>query len=75
MVVGGPPCQGFSQKGKRIGLKDERNFMFQQFVKVVKYVKPKYFVLENVPNILRPEVYFNPLVEWMEEQGIQFQKR
>ena len=30
---------------------------------------------ENVPNILRPEVYFNPLVEWMEEQGIQFQKR
>ena len=30
---------------------------------------------ENVPNILRPEVYFNSLVEWMEEQGIQFQKR
>lgn len=55
VVVGGPPCQGFSQKGKRIGLKDERNFMFQQFVKVVKYVKPKYFVLENVPNILTAE--------------------
>lgn len=30
---------------------------------------------ENVPKILRPEVYFNPLVEWMEKQGIQFQKR
>jgi len=55
VVVGGPPCQGFSQKGKRIGMKDERNFMFQQFVKVVQYVKPKYFVLENVPNILTAE--------------------
>ena len=30
---------------------------------------------ENVPNIIHPEVYFMPLVEWMEKQGIQFQKR
>lgn len=55
VVVGGPPCQGFSQKGKRIGLDDERNFMFQQFVKVVKIVQPEFFVLENVPNILSSE--------------------
>lgn len=55
VVMGGPPCQGFSQKGKRIGLNDERNFMFVQFVKVVKIVKPKYFILENVPNILSSE--------------------
>ena len=46
VVVGGPPCQGFSQKGKRIGLNDERNFMFQRFVNVVKIVKPDFFVLE-----------------------------
>jgi DNA (cytosine-5)-methyltransferase 1 len=52
VVMGGPPCQGFSQKGKRIGLEDERNFMFQQFIKVVEIIKPKYFVLENVSNIL-----------------------
>lgn len=58
VVVGGPPCQGFSQKGKRIGLEDERNFLFQQFAKVVEYVKPKYFVLENVPNILTAEQGF-----------------
>ncbi len=71
VVVGGPPCQGFSQKGKRIGLKDERNFMFQQFVKVVKYVKPSYFVLENVPNILTAENgYFkNQIIELFGELG------
>lgn len=71
VVVGGPPCQGFSQKGKRIGLKDERNFMFQQFVKVVKYVKPKYFVLENVPNILTAEKGFfkQQIIEMFGELG------
>lgn len=52
VVMGGPPCQGFSQKGKRIGLDDERNFMFMQFVKVVDTVQPEFFLLENVPNIL-----------------------
>jgi DNA (cytosine-5)-methyltransferase 1 len=55
VVMGGPPCQGFSQKGKRIGLKDSRNFMFQKFVKVVEVVNPEFFILENVPNILTAE--------------------
>lgn len=52
VIMGGPPCQGFSQKGKRIGLDDARNFMFRKFVEVVSTIKPKFFVLENVPNIL-----------------------
>lgn len=55
VVMGGPPCQGFSQKGKRIGINDERNFMFQQFVKVVEIVKPEFILLENVPSILSSE--------------------
>lgn len=52
VIVGGPPCQGFSQKGKRLSLDDPRNFLFKQFVKFVEEFKPKYFVLENVPNII-----------------------
>lgn len=52
IVMGGPPCQGYSQKGKRMSLDDPRNFMFQQFVKFVEVFEPKYFVLENVPNII-----------------------
>lgn len=52
VVVGGPPCQGFSQKGKRLSINDERNFYFRKFIETVNVFKPKYFVLENVPNIL-----------------------
>lgn len=51
VIIGGPPCQGFSQKGKRLSINDERNFMFKYFIDFVKYFKPKYFLLENVPNI------------------------
>lgn len=52
VMIGGPPCQGFSQKGKRLSIDDPRNFLFQQFVRFVKEFKPKYFVLENVPAII-----------------------
>lgn len=52
VIIGGPPCQGFSQKGKRLSLDDPRNFLFQQFVRFVDEFKPKYFVLENVPTIV-----------------------
>ncbi|MBQ8985586.1 DNA cytosine methyltransferase [Candidatus Saccharibacteria bacterium] len=48
MIVGGPPCQGFSNKGKKLGLKDPRNFLFRQYLDVVKQVKPDVFVIENV---------------------------
>lgn len=52
VIIGGPPCQGFSQKGKRLSLDDPRNYLFQQYVRFVAEFKPKYFVLENVPNII-----------------------
>src|SRR5690554_5047714 len=52
VVVGGPPCQGFSQKGKRLSVNDDRNYMFKRFIDAVEVFRPRYFVLENVPNIL-----------------------
>jgi len=55
VVIGGPPCQGFSQKGQRKSINDPRNFLFRYFFEVVKYVKPNFFVIENVPNILTAE--------------------
>ena len=55
IVMGGPPCQGFSQKGKRLSLDDPRNFLFKQFVRFVEEFRPKYFILENVPNIITTE--------------------
>lgn len=64
VVIGGPPCQGFSQKGQRKSIKDERNFLFKYFYNVVKLLKPKYFVMENVPNLLTTENgYFRKEIE------------
>ena len=71
VIIGGPPCQGFSQKGKRLSLDDPRNFLFQQYVRFVKELTPKYFVLENVPNIITTsDGYFkNQIVEAFEKLG------
>ena len=51
IIIGGPPCQGFSHAGKRL-VDDPRNFLFKEFVEIVKQVKPKVVVLENVEGIL-----------------------
>lgn len=51
VIIGGPPCQGFSIAGKRI-VEDKRNELYKSFVRMVSFFKPKAFVLENVPNIL-----------------------
>ncbi len=64
VVIGGPPCQGFSQKGQRKTIHDERNFLFKYYVRVVELVKPRYFVMENVPNLLTAEKgYFRKEIE------------
>lgn len=55
VVIGGPPCQGFSQKGKRLSVNDPRNFLFRNYFEVVRCVRPRYFVIENVPNLLTTE--------------------
>lgn len=54
-VVGGPPCQGFSQKGQRKSVLDDRNFMFRSFIGFVEVFRPPFFVMENVPNITTTE--------------------
>lgn len=71
LIMGGPPCQGFSQKGKRLNLNDPRNFLFQQFVRFVESYRPKYFVLENVPNIITTSNgYFkNQIIESFSKLG------
>ncbi len=52
MIIGGPPCQGFSNKGKNLGLKDPRNFLFLEYIEIVKAIKPEIFIIENVKNII-----------------------
>ncbi|GAA8490544.1 hypothetical protein HpNP90_10820 [Helicobacter pylori] len=52
MIIGGSPCQGFSNKGKNLGLKDPRNFLFLEYIEIVKAIKPEIFIIENVKNII-----------------------
>ena len=52
VIIGGPPCQGFSLSGKRM-IDDERNILYKSFVSLVYELKPKVFVMENVPGLVR----------------------
>ena len=55
VIIGGPPCQGFSMAGARIRngfIDDPRNYLFKHYFNVVKTVKPKAFVMENVKGIM-----------------------
>lgn len=51
IVFRGPPCQGYSQIGTR-DLKDKRNRLYEEFARVVSDLRPRMFLLENVPNLL-----------------------
>lgn len=52
VVVGGPPCQGFSTLGKQ-DAEDERNALWHDYALAIVRAKPRYFVLENVGAFLR----------------------
>lgn len=52
LLMGGVPCQSFSQAGKREGLEDERGNLVLEFIKVVNKVNPKVFLIENVKGLL-----------------------
>lgn len=61
VLIGGPPCQGFSTMGKR-DVADTRNLLLADFLRIVKEISPSAFVLENVPALLH-ERYRNLLDE------------
>ena len=48
LLIGGSPCQGFSFAGKRLNFDDPRSKLFWEFVRLLKELRPKYFLLENV---------------------------
>ncbi len=51
IVIGGPPCQGFSNAGKRM-IDDPRNALYKEFVNIVVMTNPKIFIMENVEGII-----------------------
>lgn len=51
-IIGGPPCQSWSEGGKQLGLDDERGKMFLTYIDFIQAKQPKFFVIENVKGIL-----------------------
>lgn len=61
VMFGGPPCQGFSRLGKR-DPSDPRNMLFHEYIRIIKDIKPKYVVMENVTGILDMQMLDFPSV-------------
>lgn len=65
IIIGGPPCQAYSTAGRvRDGKKmatDARNYLFESYVKILEYYKPKFFVFENVTGLLNAQVNGAPI--------------
>lgn len=53
ILVGGSPCQSFSNYGKKLGLEDVRGTLFYDYARVIKEAKPKIFIYENVENVTK----------------------
>ena len=67
LIIGGPPCQAYSIHGRatdKNSMQDDyRNYLFESFVKVVKDIKPKAFIFENVTGMLSAKPGGKPVVE------------
>ena len=51
-IIGGPPCQSWSEAGSLKGINDSRGQLFYDFIRILKSKKPKFFVAENVSGML-----------------------
>lgn len=82
IIVGGPPCQGFSMAGYRIRaktsfLEDARNYLFKEYIRMVSIIRPKVFIIENVPGILNYNegAVKNEIYETFKQMGYQLQSK
>ena len=71
MIIGGPPCQGFSLKGKKLGLEDPRNFLFKEYQNIVESIQPEIFIIENVKALLSTSAgwFKNQILEKIQQLG------
>jgi len=72
VVFGGPPCQGYSYIGRR-ALDDPRNFLIEDFVRIVLELEPSYFVFENVKGLTagKNKCFLYKLIETFSKNGYQ----
>lgn len=53
-IIGGPPCQSWSEAGKLRGIEDKRGQLFFEFIRILRDKRPKFFLAENVSGMLAP---------------------
>lgn len=70
-IIGGPPCQSWSEAGTLKGIKDERGQLFFDYIRILKEFKPKFFLAENVSGMLakRHSVAVQNILKMLEEAG------
>jgi DNA (cytosine-5)-methyltransferase 1 len=61
LVTGGPPCQPFSTVGKRGSVLDPRGSLFMDFIRIVREVQPRFFIMENVRGLLSASIRHRPI--------------
>jgi DNA (cytosine-5)-methyltransferase 1 len=70
-VIGGPPCQSWSEAGAHRGIEDKRGKLFLQYERIIAHVNPKFFLAENVSGILsaRHKLAFNEIIKRFKDLG------
>ena len=63
LICGGPPCQPFSTAGKRLGILDPRGSLFMDFVRMIDYIRPRFFIMENVKGLVSAPLKHIPLAQ------------
>lgn len=71
MICGGPPCQPFSTAGKRLGINDPRGSLFMDFIRMIDYIRPRFFVMENVKGIVSAPLKHVPAEQREEDDPAQ----
>ena len=70
-IIGGPPCQSWSEAGSLRGIDDERGKLFYDYIRILKDKQPKFFLAENVPGMLsgRHRTAVQKIINMFEECG------
>lgn len=76
ILLGGPPCQGFSTAGNRRSMDDRRNHLFKSYAAVLSTLQPSAFIFENVPGLLNMQkgAILNQIISLLEASGYSIQQ-
>lgn len=68
-IIGGPPCQDFSQSGKDLGAEGNRGILTQTFANLICDLRPNFFLMENVPGLYRKKhrKFYQQIVKQLED--------